>query len=253
MDRNAHGRDRGLMMGAAAVHQSYRQGDARASSDVPSVVRRPSGRRIRLVLADDQPITLAGLDALFSRESEFLVLQRCTNGREAVRAVIAHRPDVVLLNQNLPPTDAVAVLRTLRAEGTTVRAVLLGDRPNGHHFEWALRLGVYGVAFKTMDPRLLIDCVRDVFAGKRRLDRDESSGEGRAVPASRANPAHSRGDSSRWRGQRPAGSATRSSRRSWACARGPSRITFTRSTSGSSWTGDWPFCSISRKRPWRSP
>jgi two-component system nitrate/nitrite response regulator NarL len=154
-----------------------------------SVIGNPNGRRIRLVLADDQPITLAGLDAMFSRESEFLVLQRCTNGGEAVRAVIAHRPDVVLLNRNLPPTDAVAVLRTLRAEGVTVRTVLLGDRPNGDHFEWALGLGVYGVAFKTMDPRLVINCVRDVFGGKRRLGRDEAAGEGPAAAAPPGEPA----------------------------------------------------------------
>jgi DNA-binding NarL/FixJ family response regulator len=168
----------------AAVHRIDREGDARASSDVPSIIRRPGVRRIRLVLGDDQPITLAGLDAMFGREPEFLVLQRCTNGTDVVRAVIAHRPDVVLLNRNLPPTDAVTVLRALRIEGVTVRAVLLGDRPNGDHFEWALRLGVYGVAYKTMDPRLLISCVRDVFDGKRRLGRDNGPGEDPAVAAS---------------------------------------------------------------------
>jgi DNA-binding NarL/FixJ family response regulator len=78
----------------------------------------------------------------------------------------------------------VAVLRTLRTEGVTVRTVLLGDRPNGDHFEWALRLGVYGVAFKTMDPRLVINCVRDVFAGKRRLAGAEAADDGPAVAAS---------------------------------------------------------------------
>jgi two-component system nitrate/nitrite response regulator NarL len=149
---------------------------------------RSNGRRIRLILADDQPIALSGLDALFSRGSEFLVLQRCTNGREVVRAVIAHRPDVALLSRNLPPTDAVAVLRTLRAEGITVRTVLLADRPNGDHFEWAQRLGVYGVAFKTMDPRLLIDCVRDVFVGRRRLGGIGVSNEGPDAAASLGEP-----------------------------------------------------------------
>jgi DNA-binding NarL/FixJ family response regulator len=167
----------------APVHRLSRQDGARASSDDRNPIRRPSGRRIRLILADDQPIALAGLDALFSRESEFLVLQRCTNGQEVVRAVIAHRPDVVVLNRNLPPTDAVAVLRTLKAEGVTVRTVLLGDRPNGDQFEWALRLGVYGVAFKTMDPRLVINCVKDVFSGKCRLGV-EAAGERPAVAAS---------------------------------------------------------------------
>jgi DNA-binding NarL/FixJ family response regulator len=168
----------------APVHRLGRPGSVRSASDDQGAIRRPNGRRIRLILADDQPIALAGLDALFSRESEFLVVQRCTNGDEVVRAVIAHRPDVVVLNRNLPPTDAVAVLRRLKSEGVTVRTVLLGDRPNGDQFEWALRLGVYGVAFKTMDPRLLINCVRDVFGGKCRLGVDAMAGERpAAVPA----------------------------------------------------------------------
>jgi two-component system nitrate/nitrite response regulator NarL len=167
----------------APVHRPYRQAGTRASSDEPSTIRRSGARRIRLVLADDQPIALAGLDALFSRESEFLVLQRCTNGPELLRAVIAHRPDVVVLNRNLPPTDAVAVLRALKAEGVTVRAVLLGDRPNGDQFEWGQRLGVYGVAFKTMDPRQVINCVRDVSSGKCRLGADSTAAERPPVAA----------------------------------------------------------------------
>ena len=78
------------------------------------------------MVADAQPIVLAGLGALFSRESEFLVLQRCCNGREVVRAVIAHRPDVVLLDLNIP-TGAAAVVRTVRAKGIGVRTVLLAE------------------------------------------------------------------------------------------------------------------------------
>jgi two-component system nitrate/nitrite response regulator NarL len=89
-----------------------------------------------------------------------------------------------VLNRNLPPTDAVAVLHALKAEGATVRTVLLADRPDGDHFEWALRLGVYGVVFKTMDPRLVVQCIREVFGGRRRLDVHEAAGDGPAVAAS---------------------------------------------------------------------
>jgi DNA-binding NarL/FixJ family response regulator len=172
----------------APVRRPGRQDGASGATDEQRTVGRATGRRIRLVLADDQPIALAGLDALFSRESEFLVLQRCANAEQVIRAVIAHRPDVVVLNRNLPPTDAVTVLRTLRTEGVTVRAVLLGDRPNGDQYEWALRLGVYGLAFKTMDPRHLINCVRDVFSGKCRLGAEAMAGD---RPAARVTPSES--------------------------------------------------------------
>jgi DNA-binding NarL/FixJ family response regulator len=141
------------------------------------------------VVADAQPIVLAGLGALFSRESEFLVLQRCCNGREVVRAVIAHRPDVVLLDLNIPPTGAAAVVRTVRAKGIGVRTVLLADHPNGDLPEWAQQLGVDGVVFKTMEPRLVISHVRDVYGGRRRLGPNEAAGAGLAVPACPSEPS----------------------------------------------------------------
>jgi two-component system, NarL family, nitrate/nitrite response regulator NarL len=146
-------------------------------------------RRIRLVLADDQPIALSGLDALFSRESEFLVLPRCRNGSEVVRTVIAHRPDIVLLSLDISPTGVVDVLRSLRAEGVSVRTILLADRPNGHHFNWAVGLGVYGVIFKTMDARLVVKCVKDVLSGKRLLGLEHQAvAKGSAVAASLSEP-----------------------------------------------------------------
>ena len=145
----------------------------------------PSSRRIRLVLADDQPLTLAGLDALFSRERQFVVLQRCSSGREVVHTVSAHHPDIVLLSLDITPTGAIDVLRTLKGEGVSARTILLADRPNGHQFGWAVPLGVYGVVFKTMDARHMVDCVREVFNGKRLLGLEhKASGEASAVAAS---------------------------------------------------------------------
>src|SRR5918996_4045792 len=155
------------------------------SGESVPVIRPLSARRIRLVLADDQPLTLAGLDALFSRDGQFVVLQRCTSGREVVRTVSAHRPDIVLLDQDITPTGAVDVLRTLKAEGVSVRTILLADRPNGHQFKWAVQLGVYGVVFKTMDARRVVQCVREVLSGKRDLDLGhQATGDDPAVAVS---------------------------------------------------------------------
>jgi two-component system nitrate/nitrite response regulator NarP len=101
--------------------------------------------------------------------------------------VIAHHPDIVLLSHDIPPTGALDVLRLLRAEGVSVRTILLVDRPNGHHFNWAGQLGVCGVIFKTMEPRLVVKCVRDVFSGKRLLGLEHhGAAEGAAVAASRS-------------------------------------------------------------------
>jgi DNA-binding NarL/FixJ family response regulator len=169
-------------------HGLRQLGGARASSGVPSVKDRPSGRLIRLILADDQPIALAGLDALFRHDSGFLVLQRCANGAQVIRAVIAHRPDILLLAWNLPPTDAIGVVRALRAKQIVVRTILLADSPSAGHFEMAVRLGVQGVVFMTMEPQLVLECVRDVFAGKCRLGGQDVAGEDSEVGASPLEP-----------------------------------------------------------------
>jgi two-component system nitrate/nitrite response regulator NarL len=115
-----------------------------------------------------------------------MVLQHCSNGGEVVRTVIAHRPDIVLLSQDITPTGAIDVLRTLKAEGVSVRTILLADRPNGHQFKWAVQLGVYGVVFKTMDARHVVGCVREVFSGKRVLDLGHQAAS--EDPAAAASP-----------------------------------------------------------------
>ena len=145
---------------------------------------RRNGRRIRLVLADDHPITLTGLDALFRREPEFLVLECCTDGRAVLNAVAAHHPDVVLLDEDLPPVDGLAVLRRLKGTGHSPRGVLLTARmTDGQRLE-AERLGVEAMAPKTIDPQQLVRCVRDVHAGRPPLNGTWRHGGGPPSPVS---------------------------------------------------------------------
>ena len=140
------------------------------------MIRHAQSPRIRLVLADGQPVGLAVLLALFARQSDFAVLQHCSNGRDVLPAVRTHRPDVVLVGRDIPPAGAVQVVRALRAEGGTARVVLLADEPNGDDFETTLWSGLSGVVFRTMDTRLIINHVKGVLAGERRIPRPGHAG-----------------------------------------------------------------------------
>jgi two-component system, NarL family, nitrate/nitrite response regulator NarL len=143
-----------------------------------------NGRQIRLVLADDHPITLTGLKALFGHEPEFLVLECCTDGRAVLNAVMVHRPDVVIVDEDLPPVDGLAVLRRLKGAGHNPRGVLLTARmTDGQRLE-AERLGIQAIAPKTIDPQKLVQCVRDVHAGRPALAGERRPGEepGRISP-----------------------------------------------------------------------
>src|SRR5688500_19489829 len=66
---------------------------------------------MRVVIADDHPIVLAGLESLLQREPDILVVQRCADGVETLRAVAKHEPDVLVLDLRMPRADGLAVLR----------------------------------------------------------------------------------------------------------------------------------------------
>src|SRR5947207_11008623 len=69
---------------------------------------------IRLVLADDHRMILEGLEQLFRREPDFEVVGTANNGEDAVAAVKRHRPDVLVLDVNMPRGDGMWVVRQLQ-------------------------------------------------------------------------------------------------------------------------------------------
>jgi DNA-binding NarL/FixJ family response regulator len=130
---------------------------------------RRATSRIRIVIVDDHPIALAGLEALLSGERDLGVVARCVDGYDAVRAVAAHRPDVLVVDQDMPVMDGLAILKHLRAAGDQTPVVLLATTNNQKLTE-ALSLDVQGIVFKHSDPRQLVRCLREVGAGRRWLD-----------------------------------------------------------------------------------
>jgi len=126
---------------------------------------------IRVVLADDHPIFLDGVEQLFQLEPDLEVVARCVDGEETVRAVRELAPDVLLLDLRMPVLDGMSVLRELAREPGPTRVVLLTADLDENDVLDAIRLGVRGVVLKEMAPRLLIQCVRKVHAGERWLER----------------------------------------------------------------------------------
>jgi two-component system nitrate/nitrite response regulator NarL len=125
---------------------------------------------IRLVLADDHPIVLDGLVQLFSMEKDFDVVAWVTTGEEALQAVRKLLPDILVLDLRMPGLDGFAVLRQMKREELPTRPVVLTALDNGQGFE-ALRLGARGIVLKDMAPRLLVQCVRAVHAGRQWVEK----------------------------------------------------------------------------------
>ena len=126
---------------------------------------------VRLVLADDHPIVLDGLEQLFRAQKDFAVVARCQDGAETLRAVRQHRPDVLLLDIRMPAPDGLQVIRELQRDSLPTRIVLLTAALEEDDVLEAVRLGVKGVVLKEMAPQMLVECVRKVAAGEQWIER----------------------------------------------------------------------------------
>jgi DNA-binding NarL/FixJ family response regulator len=129
---------------------------------------------ISLVLADDHPLILKGLQNLFLLEQDFEVMDCCADGAAALEAVRCHRPDVAVLDIRMPGMDGLEVARTLRGESLPTRLVLLTATLDEEHLLEAVRLDVQGIVLKEMAPQLLIQCVRKVHSGGQWIERQSA-------------------------------------------------------------------------------
>ncbi len=125
---------------------------------------------IRLVLADDHPIVLDGLVQVFSLEPDFKVLACAKNGEDALRAVRQFRPDILVLDLRMPGKDGLTVLREMKRERRSPHVVVLTAMDDDDVVE-AIRLGARGIVLKDMAPRLLVQCIREVYAGNKWIER----------------------------------------------------------------------------------
>lgn len=125
----------------------------------------------RVLVADDHPLILDGLEALIRRENDLTVVARCESGSEALTAIRDRRPDVIVIDLHMPDMNGLAVLRAMKDQRLPGRVVLLTAVAHDDEMLDAMRLGVQGIVLKEMAPRLLLQCIRSVAAGQQWLER----------------------------------------------------------------------------------
>jgi DNA-binding NarL/FixJ family response regulator len=103
-------------------------------------------------------------------EPDCEVVARASNGSEALKRVRELLPDILVLDLRMPGLDGYGVLRELQRDELPTRTVVLTALENNEVVE-ALRLGARGVMLKDMAPRLLVECVRAVHAGKQWVEK----------------------------------------------------------------------------------
>lgn len=127
---------------------------------------------IRIVIADDEALIRGALVALLGLEPDIEVLADVADGAAAVAAVLAHQPDVVLLDLEMPVTDGIDAARSLAAHATAapVHTVIVTRHARPGTLRRALAAGVRGFVPKSTPAAQLAQVIRDVAAGGRYVD-----------------------------------------------------------------------------------
>ena len=136
------------------------------AADAPAVRRDAAAGVLRLVLADDHALVLDGLRMVASAERDLRVVATATDGERALEAVRRFRPDVVVLDVQMPHMDGLACLTRVRAEVPTTRVLLLSAFADAQSLRAAVDRGADGYALKTDPPQATLRAIRDVADGR---------------------------------------------------------------------------------------
>jgi DNA-binding NarL/FixJ family response regulator len=120
---------------------------------------------IRVLIADDEPLITAGIRTVLESAEDIEVVAQAENGRAAVNEALRHRPDVALVDINMPELDGLSAIEEMRRRAPDLRTVVLtafGEEPNVLH---ALQNGAAGFVLKSCTPDELIRAVRAAYTG----------------------------------------------------------------------------------------
>src|SRR5450432_1602271 len=131
-----------------------------------------AGNPIRVLIVDDHPMLREGLAAVIQGEQDMLLVGEASNGREAIEFFREHRPDVTLMDLQMPEVDGVAATVAIRAEWSDARIVMLTTYRGDAQALRALKAGASGYLLKSMIRTDLLEAIRSVQSGRRHIPRE---------------------------------------------------------------------------------
>ena len=125
----------------------------------------------KVLIADDDPLTMAGITTLLDK-TNFTVVATVNTGAAVLDALPGARPELLILDNDMPERSGLDVLRTLRSKGDDRPVVLLTSRLNDELAREAVKLSVNGIVIKSTAPRDLLVCLESVVQGRRWIDQE---------------------------------------------------------------------------------
>jgi DNA-binding NarL/FixJ family response regulator len=125
--------------------------------------------KIRVMVVDDHPVLREGIAAVLEGEEKITLVAEASNGREAIERFRAFCPDVTLMDLQLPDINGIEAIKSIRLEFPSARFIVLTTYPGDVQALRALKAGATGYMLKTTLRTDLVDAIRAVHQGRRRI------------------------------------------------------------------------------------
>jgi DNA-binding NarL/FixJ family response regulator len=131
--------------------------------------------RIRVFCVDDHPLLREGISAVINNQPDMLMVAEASNAHEAIEQFRKHQPDVTLMDLRLPGMSGIDAMIAIRTEFPEARIIILTTFEGDVEIQRALEAGARAYMLKSMPPKDMIDTIRQVHGGTKRVPPEIAS------------------------------------------------------------------------------